>query len=103
MTKTEARGKGDLLGRQIAENIFTSVPFGRLADVLEEYRRPRRWERRWSVEITYRPDLSRPGAQPLPDNLFTSMKLGFIHGGVDAIKEYIKELKADGLIQEKRR
>ena len=101
MTKAEAKDKGEELGRQLAESIFTSVtPFSRLPGVLEEYRHPKRWERRWAVEITHRPDLSRPGAEPLPKNLLAAMKLGFVNGGVAGIKEYIKELKNDGLLKE---
>lgn len=104
MTKDEAKKLGAKAGKDHGTQIWTDVPYERLAQVAEKYRHKKAWtdvdyepaESKWNKK-TERWDVTKT---QIPAALRDTFKTAYIQAGIKVIEENIKHAIKTGYLEE---
>lgn len=99
MTKAEAKKLGSKVAEQRAEWLYTDIPYHRLAEVLQKYRKPKTWREEAAESSQLQRGLLLP-RDPIPADLMPSFTAGYVFTGAREIERYIREAKSEGLLKE---
>lgn len=93
MTDKHSRAFGKEYGVTQAESICLEPPFHLLPPILEKYRTEKAWRKRAEDQKEF--VVGRH-----PDVKWSAFKSAFVARGLKFVRDYIKELKDDGLLKD---
>ena len=93
MTDQHSRAYGKERAITVAESICLEPAFHLLPAVLEKYRTEKAWRKRAEDEKKF-------VVGRYPDVKWSAFKSAFVARGLKFVLDYIKELKADGLLKD---